>query len=73
MYKMLMCFCLFLEKKIATLLKNADLVGVIVLFESAVIHLWKNVPHRSILLSDHVLLGMPYKEGLMFDIKFTYF
>lgn len=60
------------KKKSARLLKSMDLVGVKVLFESAVIHLWKNVLHRSMLLSDHVLLDIPYKEGLMFNIKFTY-
>lgn len=41
-------------------------------FESAVIHLWKNVLHRSMLLSDHVLLDIPYGEGLMFNMKFIY-
>lgn len=34
-------------------------------FESAVIHPWKNVLHKSILLSDHVLLDTPYREGLI--------
>lgn len=42
------------------------------LFESVVIHLWKNVLLRSVLLYGHVLLDMPYRKGLMFDIKFTY-
>ena len=44
----------FRKKKIATLLKNMDLVGVKVC-ESAVIHLWKNMLHWSMLLSDHTL------------------
>lgn len=45
-----------------------DLVGVKVLCESAVIHLWKNMLHRSMLLSDHTLLRILYREGLMSNV-----
>lgn len=49
-----------------------DLASVKVLFENAVVNLWKNMLHRSMLLSDHVCLDILYKEGLILNIKFTY-
>lgn len=63
---MVICFHLFLEKKIVSnTVEEYGFDGCDIVFESAVIHPWKNVLHKSIMLSDHVLLDMPYREGLI--------
>lgn len=67
---MFICFHLLLEKNSNTVEYGFESVKG--LFESVVIHLWKNVLRRSVLLYDRVLLDMPYREVLMFNIKFTY-
>lgn len=55
----------FRKKIVSNTVEEYGFDGCDSVFESAVIYLWKNVLHRSILLSDHVLLDMPYREGLI--------